>query len=49
LRPLQQLVFVDDVLEDFIQGVTQMQRTIRVGRAVVQNENLTGLFCDSFS
>lgn len=41
---LEEFVFVDDVLEDFVEGVTHVEVTVGVGRTIMEREGATGVF-----
>jgi hypothetical protein len=41
--PLEDLIFIDDVFEDFVEGVANVQVAVGVGGAVVQHKGLAGV------
>ena len=43
LLALEQGMFIDDVLENLVEGVAHMQGPIGIGGAVVQGEDITGI------
>ena len=40
LTPLQHLVLVDNILENFVQGMSHVQVAIGIGRPIVKNKRL---------